>query len=196
MRTRDADKQQLVKQKAIELVVKDGLEGFSMNKLAKACGISVATLYIYYKDKDDLIIQIGKEEISRMNAAMLKDFDPEALFEEGLRVQWKNRYQLMTENPLHSAFFEQLRGSSYQQQVYHTFMDDFKISMGRFVKNAVMRGELEELPVTVFWSVAFAPLYSLLRFHSEGRTIAGQPFTLTEEVVWQTFDKIIKGLKK
>ena len=47
MRTRDTDKEQLVKQKAIELLVNDGLDGFSMNKLAKACDIAVATLDIY-----------------------------------------------------------------------------------------------------------------------------------------------------
>ncbi len=59
MRTRNTDKEQLVKQKAIEMIVKDGFQGFSMNRLAMACDISVATLYIYYKDKDDLIKKIG-----------------------------------------------------------------------------------------------------------------------------------------
>jgi AcrR family transcriptional regulator len=58
---RNTDKQDLVKETAISLLAKQGFEGFSMNKLAKACGISVATLYIYYADKDDLIKQIGLE---------------------------------------------------------------------------------------------------------------------------------------
>jgi hypothetical protein len=38
MRTRNADKQLLVKQKAIEMLVADGFQGFSMNRLAAACG--------------------------------------------------------------------------------------------------------------------------------------------------------------
>ena len=58
MRSRDSVKVDLVKQKAIELLVRSGVEGFSVNKLAKACGISVATLYIYYRDKDDLIRKV------------------------------------------------------------------------------------------------------------------------------------------
>ncbi|MES1219353.1 MAG: helix-turn-helix domain-containing protein, partial [Bacteroidota bacterium] len=61
MRTRNTDKQQLVKEQAIEMIVKEGVEGFGMNRLANACGISVATLYIYYKDKEDLIRKIGIE---------------------------------------------------------------------------------------------------------------------------------------
>ena len=83
MRIRNEEKVQLVKQKAMEMVVSDGLEGFSVNKLAKACGISVATLYIYYKDKDDLITQIANEEAERMNETVLKDFDPELPYAEG-----------------------------------------------------------------------------------------------------------------
>ena len=105
MRTRNADKQELVKRKSIEMVVKDGLEGFSVNKLAKACGISVATLYIYYKDKDDLIAEVAKEEAERMSEMVLRNFDPEAPFAEGLRLQWQNRAKHMMENPLTVMFW-------------------------------------------------------------------------------------------
>src|SRR3954468_5932658 len=114
MRVRNIDKEQLVKQKAIQMLVADGFEGFSVNKLAKACGISVATLYIYYKDKDDLITRIAMEEAKHMGETSLRDFDPEASFEEGLRVQWKNRAKYTLENPTCVLFFEQLRSSTYQ----------------------------------------------------------------------------------
>ncbi len=80
MRLRSIEKEELVKQKAIELIVKDGLEGFSMNKLAKACQISVGTLYIYYKDRDDLIIKVTVEELKLMEDYIIKDFNPEMSF--------------------------------------------------------------------------------------------------------------------
>ncbi|MBS1690201.1 MAG: TetR/AcrR family transcriptional regulator, partial [Bacteroidetes bacterium] len=83
MRTRDIVKEELVRQKTVELVVKEGLDNFSVNKLAKACGISVATLYIYYKDKDDLIVKVAIEEAKKSSERMLKGLDPEASFAEG-----------------------------------------------------------------------------------------------------------------
>jgi len=196
LRTRNAEKEQLVKQKAIELLVKDGFEGFSMNKLARWCKISVATLYIYYKDKDDLIVKIAEEEAKNMTDATFRDFDPDASFENGLRVQWRNRYRYITQNRLLGLFFEQLRSSTYQQEVFKSFMDEFASRMGKFCRNAVQRGEINEMPVAVFWSVAFAPLYSLVRFHNEGRTVGGKPFKATDEILWQTFDLVIKALKK
>jgi AcrR family transcriptional regulator len=195
MRTRDIDKELLVKQKAIESIVKNGFEGFSMNKLAKACKISVATLYIYYKDRDDLIVKVAHEEGMRMAEAMLKDFDADASFEEGMRVQWKNRYSYMMDNPLIGVFFDQLRSSSYHAQFMVSFKANFEASIRKFMNNALERGEINEMPLEVYWSIAYAPLYSLIRFHNEGKSISGMPFKISDKILWATFDLVIKALK-
>lgn len=196
MRVRDTDKVNLVKEKAIELIVTGGLEGFSMNKLAKACNISVATLYIYYKDRDDLILKIALEEGKLMGAALIKDFDPESSFEVGLRKQWENRASYAMANAKKTALFEQLRNSSYQEEFLESFLKEFKVVVGKFMHNVIERGEIDEMPFEVYWSMAFAPLYNLLRFHAEGKSKGNQPFTLTDDILWQTFGLVVKGLKK
>ncbi len=196
MRTRDAGKELLVKQKAMEMLVADGFEGFSVNKLARACDISVATLYIYYKDKDDLIRKIAIEEGLRMSSITLKNFDPDAPFSQGLRCQWENRFAYMMENPMAMLFMEKLRNSSYGEEVYKSISSDFKIAMARFARNAVKNGEINRMSLEAFWSTAFAPLYTLVRFHNEGRSIGGKPFAISKKVVWETFDIVLKGLSK
>ncbi len=196
MRVRDLNKVELVKQKAIELLVKDGFEGFTMNKLAKACKLSVATLYIYYEDKDDLILKIGIEEVQRMGAIMLEDFDPELPFADGLRQQWKNRARCMIENPLSAQMIEQLRNSTYQDKMFETFKKIFGFPLGKFMQNAVDRGEINAMPLEVYWCVAFAPLYSLIRFHNDGQSLAGSAFVLTDKMIWDTFELVLKALKK
>ena len=196
MRKRDPDKEDLVKETAIALIVKDGLERFSMNRLAKACNISVATLYIYYKDRDDLIINIAMESGRLMSAAIIKDFDPEQSLEDGLRQQWIYRYKFMVDYPHLSLFFDQLRSSSYQEEFLRGFLKDFIIVMGKFMHNVIERGEVEEMTIETYWSIAYAPLYSLARFDNEGKGLDGKPFKLTEEVLWKTFDLVLKSLKK
>jgi len=196
MRIRNADKEQLVKQKAIELLVKDGFENFTVNKLAKACGISVATLYIYYQHKDDLIIKIGKEEHKKMSDAILSNFDPESSFEEGMKQQWKARAKYFLENRFMMYLFDQFKHSSYQEKIFAGEENDFKTKMGLFVTNAVRRGEVNPMPVEVFWSIAFAPLYTLLRFHHDGTSIGGKPFELNDESLLKTLELVIKALRK
>jgi len=195
MRTRNIDKENLVKQKAIELIVKEGLEGFSMNKLAKACKISVATLYIYYKDRNDLIIKIACEEGKLMSDTMMSEFDCEARFEEGLRAQWESRYKFLINKPLLNSFFDQLQSSTYQQQ-FTEATNGYKDMVTRFVQNAITRGEIDDLPLEVYWAIAFAPLYTLITFHHKGQSPAGGPFKMNDKLLWQTFDLVIKALKK
>jgi AcrR family transcriptional regulator len=155
----------------------------------------VATLYIYYKDKDDLIISIAIEESKRMSAATLKNFDPEMSFEQGLRTQWKNRYKYMLENPQAMLLFDQLRSSTYHDKVFSSITHDFKEVMDKFMKNAVANGEVMKMPLEAYWSVAYAPLYSLMRFHNQGTSIGGKAFVISDKLVWQTFDLVLKALK-
>jgi TetR/AcrR family transcriptional repressor of multidrug resistance operon len=196
MRTRNIDKQQLVKQKAIELLVKDGFEGFSINKLAKACGISVATLYIYYKDRDDLILRIGIEEAERFTQEILGDFDQTLCFADGLKQQWRKRSQQLMNNPESAKFFEQLRSSTYHDKIHGFIVGQFKNLMGDFMHRAVNNGEIDWINMDVFWSVAYAPLYNLIRFHNEGKGLTGQPFVLTDAILMEACELVIKAFKK
>jgi len=195
MRTRNIDKENLVKQKSIELIVKEGLEGFSMNKLAKACKISVNTLYIYYKDRDDLITKIACEEGKFVSDTMSSVFDANAGFEEGLRAQWKVRYKYFIDKPLLNSFFDQLQSSTYQQR-FTAAINGYKDMVSCFMQNAVDRGEIDNLPLEVYWAIAFAPLYTLITFHHKGQSPAGKPFKMNEKLLWKTFDLVVKALKK
>ncbi|WP_436488409.1 TetR/AcrR family transcriptional regulator [Chitinophaga sp. ARDCPP14] len=196
MRYRDENKIQAIRESAIEMVVKDGLENFGINRLAKAAGVSPATIYIYYKDKEDLLTSISTEEALKMTRATLKDFNPEMGFEEGLWIQWKNRAAFSLDNHQSVNFFEQLRNSMYKEKMLETISHEFHSAMGSYVHNAVKRGEIKEMPLEVYWSVAFAPLYSLIKFHNEGRSLDGRKFKFSEKIMKETFDCVIKGIMK
>lgn len=194
MRLRDENKEQLVKQKALELLVNQGFEGFSMQKLAKAAKVSPATLYIYYKDKEDLIMSIGKEVGEQFNKEIFKDFDPTAPFKEGLRIQWRNRANYAINHPLETAFYEQIKSSTFREAIAADLTAEFKEKMSSYMKNAINNKEVKQLPIEVYWSIAYAPLYNLLRFNKEGKSMAGFPFSLSEEMLWQTFDLVVEVL--
>src|SRR5438045_3532431 len=106
MRTRDEHKEQLIRQKAIEMIVKNGLDGFSMNKVAKAAGVSPATLYIYFEDKEDFITRLSLETAQIMITYSLKNFDAGMPFKTGLQIQWQNRLAYLAQNTLEMEFLE------------------------------------------------------------------------------------------
>lgn len=194
MRTRDANKEELVKEKAIEMLGKQGIEGFGMNRLAKECGVSVATLYIYYADKEDLIKKIAIEIGQNVFRAMLKDFSADMSFVEGLRKQWENRAHFMMENRNEVACWEVLQNSSYSEYIVQESMKNFKDIMIVFFENAIERKEMISVSQNVFWSIAYGPLYALLRFHDKGKSMGGFPFTLTKEIQNESLELVIKAL--
>ena len=113
MRTRDENKELTIREKALEMAVKDGFDGLSMQKLAKAAGVSPATIYIYFKDRDDLILQLWLQEVKKMVDATLEGFDPSMRFDEGLKIQWLNRAKFCMQNPTSMHFLEQIKYSPY-----------------------------------------------------------------------------------
>lgn len=185
----------MIREKAIEIVVKEGLDGFGVNKLAKAAGVSPATIYIYYKDKEDLILRLGLEVSREMLDHSLKDFDPKKSFAEGLKRQWQNRMNFFIKHPLEVQFIEQIRYSQYYETIQEELTRGFQDVMGEFVHNAIKRKELLPLPFEVYWSVAYAPLYQLIKFHLQGRSFQGRKFALTDKTITQTLQLVLKALK-
>jgi AcrR family transcriptional regulator len=195
MRTRDDSKEKAIRQQALKMIVKDGFEGFSMQKLAKAAKVSPGTLYIYFQDKEDLILQLCREVGNKMSEATLIDFDPAMPFSEGLKVQWINRAKYCIKNPLESAFLEQLKHSSLQLKAIGILSQGFKEVMGLFVTNAIKRNELVKVPIEVYWSVAFAPLYNLVKFHQNKSSVGGRQFEFSDKIMMETLSLVLKALK-
>ncbi|MEZ2440492.1 TetR/AcrR family transcriptional regulator [Chitinophaga sp. RCC_12] len=193
MRLRDQHKEALVKQKTMELLVREGLEGFSVNRIARECHISVRTLYIYYKDSDDLIVRIAKEEAKKMEEMLLDGFDASWSIEKGLEWMWKARAHYMLDNETSVRFLDLLRHSTYRKIIFGGTIQKFQKTMEAFLQNAIRNKEIDALPLEVFWSLAFSPLHSLIQLHNESQS-TDKKFKLTNKLLDQTFKKMLKGL--
>ena len=196
MRTRDELKEQAIREKALKMVVHHGFDGLSMQKLAKAAGVSPATIYIYFKDRDDLIVKLWISEMSKMMEATLRGFDAGMPFDKGLKIQWMNRAKFYIENPQTAHFMEQMKYSPYYEKCRSNVNPVFLSAMRDFVHNAIKRKELIKLPVEVYWAVAFAPLYQLVRLHMSGKGMSGnEKFVLDEKIMDQTLKLVLKALR-
>jgi AcrR family transcriptional regulator len=195
MRTRDENKIDSLFQHALTTIVQDGFDGLSMQKLAKAAGVSPATIYIYFKDRDHLLQQLYMRECDKYFAFIMTGFDPEMDFPVGLTIQWKNRARYHLEHSDETHFMEHFKFTPLHKLAQRTRHQGFTEAMHRFVQKAIEKKELVRMPVEVYWSVAFAPLYNLVRFHKAGVNMAGEPFTLTDEILEQTLALVLKALK-
>ena len=61
MRRKDDEKQKSIKEAVIKLILKEGFHGTSISKIAKEAGVSPATVYIYYENKEVMLQDIYRE---------------------------------------------------------------------------------------------------------------------------------------
>lgn len=195
VKLKDDAKEALIRKKAIALIVRLGFDGFSMQKLAKETSLSPSTLYVYFKNREDLLLKLYTGIQERFERDALTGFSETMPFEEGLWLQWKNRFRNICKNPVDYRFFEQFRNSPLIKH-HVPAPAAFRHAMNQFVKNAVRSGTIKQLPPEIFWSLAYGPFYMLIKFHLDQSSMAGLPFSLTEQKLKQAFVPVLQSLKR
>ena len=117
MRTRDDKKQEALYLATIKLVNEIGFAASSFSKIAKEAEISPATLYIYFKNKEDLLVSTYVEIKQSMGAAMLEGFDEELPLYDIFRKVWSNTFSYVSANREEFRYAEQFASSPYSELV-------------------------------------------------------------------------------
>lgn len=176
------------------MIVSHGFDGLSMQKLAKAARLSPSTIYVYFKSREDLLNQLYLDVEQRFEEKAMKGFDPAMPFVEGLWLQWLNRYEHIQQNQLEFYFSEQFRNSPLIKRNLAS-QSAFREAMNEFVANAVKNKELIDLPIEIFWAVAYGAFYILVKFYLNQSTMSGKAFHLSESKLRQAFELVMKSLK-
>jgi len=67
--------------------------------------------------------------------------------------------------------------------------------MEEFAKNAIRNKELVPMPFEVYWSIAYGPLYTMVKFHLEGRSKGDRPFAFSKKLMYDALELVLKALK-
>ncbi|PRR83899.1 TetR/AcrR family transcriptional regulator [Clostridium vincentii] len=85
MRRKDDEKEKKIKEAVIKLILEQGFHGTSISKIAKEAGISPATVYIYYENKEvmlqDIYLEYSEEIFDYLLSKLDNDMDGRQLIE-------------------------------------------------------------------------------------------------------------------
>lgn len=89
MRKKDDEKQNNIKKAVIKLILEEGFQGTSMSKIAKEAGVSPATVYIYYQNKEmmlqDIYLEYSEEAFNYLLSKITISMDGKQLIEMLIR---------------------------------------------------------------------------------------------------------------
>jgi len=85
MRRKDDEKEKSIKEAVVKLILQLGFHGTSISKIAKEAGVSPATVYIYYENKEvmlqDIYREYSEEIFDYLLSMVYKDMDGHELIE-------------------------------------------------------------------------------------------------------------------
>lgn len=117
MRVKDEYKKEAIIQATVKLVNEIGFVASSVSKIAKEANVSPATIYIYYKNKEDLLVSTYISIKQKMGEAVLRDFDAGFPIRDTFRKVWFNMFKFISNNKELFQFTEQFSNSPYSALV-------------------------------------------------------------------------------
>jgi AcrR family transcriptional regulator len=113
VRSKDESKVHAIYKATLSLVKERGLAGITMGDISKEASIATGTLYIYFKNKDELIRALFTECREKSARHYFEGIDASLSFEERMKKMFRNIIYFKTNHFDISAFLEQTSHSPY-----------------------------------------------------------------------------------
>ncbi len=189
MRTRDDEKKEALFQATIKLVNEIGFVSSSVSKIAKEAGVSPATIYVYYKNKEDLLVSTYIDIKLSMSRAIMNDFDNTLPIRDILKNVWFSMFEWISNNLEYYKFMEQFSNSPYSSLVDHQALEQYFIE----VITVLERGKKEKIIKNVDWHLLGAFMYHPISGLANPNYRKG--FELTEEDIETAFTMAWDAIK-
>ena len=198
MRPKNLEKEAAIRTTALRIIAEEGLENLTMQKLAKEAQISPRTIYIKYKDKDDLLIKLFIDEVLQVyERAVLENFSESMELGAGVKRVWLNAFHFFTRNKPAFVLMQYGKSSPLLNKAFQERdirEGQFFSPVHRFLAQQASLGVIRDFPFEVHRALLFAPLLDLVNEYFEHADRPKQ--IITEKLILDCCDVTIKGLLK
>jgi AcrR family transcriptional regulator len=158
MRIQDENKKAAIFNATVKLVNEIGFVAASVAKIAKQANVSPATIYIYYKNKEDLLVSIFVDIRAKKTSAALKRFDESAPLKESLRTIWKDSFKFVSQNKDLLQYHDQFLNSPYSDLVDNLDSTDGLQPVRRAFESAIAEKIVKKVDFDLLLAFVFGPL--------------------------------------
>lgn len=189
------DLRQQILDAARELFVAEGYENASMRKLAERIGYSPTTIYLYFKDKTELMVQLCEETFAKLAQTLenivSKHPDPVISLREGCRAYV--RFGLKHPHHYQLVFITPLPPKVDDDYAFEGSMGEKAFSYLRHgVTECIAAGKFRDVDIEATSQALWAGIHgvtSLLIAHRDF------PFVARDRLIDHVIDTMFEGLK-
>jgi AcrR family transcriptional regulator len=161
MRVKDEIKQDALFNATVKLVNEIGFVASSVSKIAKEANVSPATIYVYYENKEDLLVSTYVAIKKKFGGAILRDFDPHLPIRDIFRNLWMNMFLYISEVPEYFQFAEQFSNSPFSDLVDKEEVEKSYAPVLKTLQNGIEQKIIKNVEFDILAAFMFYPIYSL-----------------------------------
>lgn len=181
-------KRDLILRSAEKIIATSGLHNLSMQKLAVDAGVAAGTIYRYFKDKEDLIIELRKDVLQQIASKLLENIN-EGSFDEKFRRLWFKIVELGREQShanLSFAQYSHLPGVDAPE--HQAFEREIFKPLHQLFERAKEQGVIQQLNNALLFSIAFEPAIAI------GKRLRRGHLQCTENEIQQACELCLKAI--
>jgi len=181
---------------ASELFVRDGYENVSMRRIADKIEYSPTTIYIYFKDKAELLEQVCKETFGRLVQRLSKIMDQPGDPVERLKRGLVTYIEFGLANPHHyRATFMMSIPEGFDKTKYHQEDSPGMLAFSfltRGLGDCIKAGKMPAMNVELASQTLWAGIHGITSLLITNCTF---PWVGREKVIHSTVDTLVAGLQ-
>ena len=158
MRTKDDEKEAALFEATVKLVNEIGFASSSVSKIAGEAGVSPATIYVYYKNKEDLLVSTYIEIKLDLSKAMLTDFNDRLPIRDIFRNVWFNMFEYIANNLEYYKFAEQFSNSPYSSLVNKQEVEQYFDPLIKVLQSGIEQKIIKNVNLDILTAFMFYPI--------------------------------------
>ena len=158
MRTKDDEKEAALFEATVKLVNETGFASSSVSKIAREAGVSPATIYVYHKNKEDLLVSTYIEIKLNLSTALLRDFNDRLPIRDILRNVWFNMFEYISNNLEYYKFAEQFSNSPYSSLVNKQEVEQYFDPLINVLQSGIEQKIIKNVSLDILTAFMFYPI--------------------------------------
>ena len=193
MRPLDPDKREKILKAVYVLTGRQGLASVTIAGISKIAAVAAGTLYIYFKNKEEVVQMAYTAVEDKMTQEMYRDFDSSAPIKESLKKIYINMLNYRLNNYDETIFIDQYQQSGYIQLNFSKQLTEYE-KQNKPLYDLLEKGQKEGIIKELDAIILISFFDGAVRSCSTG--IIQKLFPLSQELVDDCFDLIWKGIHK
>ena len=181
MRTKDDEKEAALFEATVKLVNEIGFASSSVSKIAREAGVSPATIYVYYKNKEDLLVSTYIDIKLDLSKALLRDFNDRLPIRDILRNVWFNMFEYISKNLEYYKFVEQFSNSPYSSLVNREEVEQYFVPLIKVLQTGIDQKIVKNVSFDILTAFMYVPITVL------ANPVKFPDFELSEENIETAF---------